>query len=168
MKKFLHYLHLNYRPERIKLNDGILYSYELCQLHLNARLIVLSGCNTGMGPLKQGEGLLSLSRSFFYSGARTVAFTLWPQADHAGAEIMIGFYYGIKNKERLEDALQSAKLEYLSNADPVKSHPYYWGAFLISGETDPIIISPNFPTVAIILILVLAGTGGFTYCKIKA
>ncbi len=157
---------LELTPEKDQINDGILYSYELCQLHLNAQMIVLSGCNTGMGPLKQGEGLLSLSRSFFFSGSRTVAFTLWPQADHAGAEIMIGFYNGIKNKMRLEDALQSAKLEYLSSADPAKSHPYYWGAFLISGKTDPIMLNHDFPWIAIILILALTGIGAFIYRKI--
>jgi CHAT domain-containing protein len=149
-------------------NDGVLYSYELYQLQLNAQLIVLSGCNTGMGLLKQGEGLLSLSRSFFYSGARSVAFTLWPQADQTGADIMIGFYTGIKNKKRLESALQSAKLNYLSDADPAKSHPYYWGGFLIVGKTDPIILNNYSPKMTIILILLCAGMGVLTYRKFRS
>jgi CHAT domain-containing protein len=152
---------------RDTLNDGVLYSYELYQLQLNAQLIVLSGCNTGMGLLKQGEGLLSLSRSFFYSGARSVAFTLWPQADQSGAEIMIGFYRGIKSRKRLEDALQSAKLDYLKNADPAKSHPYYWGGFLIVGKTDPVILNSDFPKISIMLILLCLGIGGFTYRKLR-
>ncbi len=159
---------LELAPGKDTLNDGVLYSYELYQLQLNAQLIVLSGCNTGMGPLKQGEGLLSLSRSFFYSGARSVAFTLWPQADQTGADIMIGFYKGIKNKKRLEDALQSAKLNYLSDADPAKSHPYYWGGFLIVGKTDPIILNNYFPKMTIILILLCAGIGGLTYRKFRS
>jgi CHAT domain-containing protein/tetratricopeptide (TPR) repeat protein len=149
-------------------NDGILYSYELYQLQLNAQLIVLSGCNTGMGLLKLGEGLLSLSRSFFFSGARSVAYTLWPQADQTGADIIIRFYTGIKNKKRLESALQSAKLNYLSDADPAKSHPYYWGGFLIVGKTDPIILNTNWPKMTIILILLCAGVGGLTYRKFRS
>jgi CHAT domain-containing protein len=149
-------------------NDGFLYSYELYQLQLNAQLIVLSGCNTGMGLLKQGEGLLSLSRSFFYSGARSVAFTLWPQADETGADIMIGFYKGIKDEKRLEDALRHAKLDYLSGADPVKSHPYYWGGFLIVGKTDPIIRKKYFPGIPIILIVLFAGTVSLTYFKFRS
>ena len=52
-------------PGKDAFNDGVLYSYELYQLQLNAQLIVLSGCNTGMGQLKQGEGLLSLVKKLF-------------------------------------------------------------------------------------------------------
>jgi CHAT domain-containing protein len=155
-------------PGKDSLNDGVLYSYELCQLQLNAQLIVLSGCNTGMGQLKQGEGLLSLSRSFFYSGARSVAFTLWSQADQAGANIMIGFYKGIKNKKRLEMALQTAKLNYLSQTDPAKSHPYYWGGFLIVGKTDPIILNYDFPKIAIILILAFVNLSGLAFRKFRS
>ena len=150
------------------LNDGVLFSYELYQLQLKAQLIVLSGCNTGMGQLKQGEGLLSLSRSFFYSGVRSVAYTLWPLADQTGAEIMIGFYKGIKYKKRLEDALQSSKINYLSMADPAKSHPYYWGGFLIVGKTDPIILDNRYPKITFVLILLCAGVGGLTYRKFKS
>jgi CHAT domain-containing protein len=156
---------LELTPEMDTLNDGLLYSYELYQLQLNAQLIVLSGCNTGMGQLKQGEGLLSLSRSFFYTGARSVAFTLWPQADQTVADIVIGFYKGIKNKKRLDDALQSAKLEYLTDADPAKSHPYYWGGFLIVGKTEAIILNDHFPKLTIFLIILCLGVGGWTYRK---
>ncbi len=159
---------LELSPCKDTLNDGVLYSYELYQLQLNAQLIVLSGCNTGMGQLKQGEGLLSLSRSFFYCGARSVAFTLWPQADQTGADIMIGFYKGIKNKKRLEDALQSSKLDYLSMADPAKSHPYYWGGFLIVGKTGPIILDNNYSKITFVLILLCAGVGGLTYRKFRS
>jgi CHAT domain-containing protein len=159
---------LELSPCKDTLNDGVLYSYELYQLQLNAQLIVLSGCNTGMGQLKQGEGLLSLSRSFFYSGARSVAFTLWSQADQTGADIMIGFYKGIRNKKSLEEAMQSAKLNYLSVADPAKSHPYYWGGFLIVGRTDPITFSNHFPKITFILILLCAGVGGLTYRKFRS
>ncbi len=152
-------------PGMDSLDDGLLCSYELYQLQLNAQLIVLSGCNTGMGKLKQGEGLLSLSRSFFYCGARSVAFTLWPQADQTGAEIMIGFYKGIQDNKRLEDALQTSKIDYLSNADPAKSHPFYWGGFLIVGKTDPIVLDNHYPKITILLILICIGVGGLTYRK---
>ncbi len=81
---------------------------------------------------------------------------------------MIGFYTGIKNKKRLESALQSAKLNYLSDADPAKSHPYYWGGFLIVGKTDPIILNNYFPKMTIILILLCAGVGGLTYRKFRS
>ncbi len=151
------------------MNDGYLYSYELYQLQISAQLIVLSGCNTGMGTLKTGEGILSLSRSFLYSGVRSIAYTLWPEPDQAGADIMIEFYKGIKSKKMLEDALQSAKLIYLSVADPAKSHPYYWGGFLIAGKTDPVILEGRyFQGICVILILLFAAGGGLTYRKFKS
>jgi len=155
------------KPDSDSINDGLLYSYELYQLQLNAQLIVLSGCKTGMGKLQQGEGLLSLSRSFLYSGVHSVAYTLWPQADKAGAEIVIGFYKGIKKNKRLEDALQFAKLDYLSNSDPAKTHPYYWSGFVIAGKTDPIMLNNYFPKATIFLVLIFVSIGGLTYCKFR-
>jgi CHAT domain-containing protein len=68
--------------------DGNLYSYELMQMKLDAQLVVLSGCNTGYGLLRNCEGLVSLARSFFYTGVRTVALTLWPVADQAGSRLV--------------------------------------------------------------------------------
>jgi CHAT domain-containing protein len=150
------------------LDDGVLYSYELYQLQMNAQLIVLSGCNTGTGLLRQGEGLLSLSRSFFYSGARSVVFTLWPQADQTGADIMIGFYKGIKNKKSLEEALQTSKLVYLKDADPVKSHPYYWGGYLIVGKTDPVILNNYFSKKAILLVMLCVCVAGISYRQFRS
>ena len=118
--------------------DGYLYSYELNQMDLNAQLVVLSGCNTGFGILRKSEGLISIARSFFYTGVRTIAYTLWPVADGAGATLISDFYKEVKHHQRLDDALKTSKLKFLEQADPVKAHPFYWAGYVIVGKTDPV------------------------------
>jgi CHAT domain-containing protein len=116
--------------------DGYLYAYELSQMKLKAQLVVLSGCNTGYGRLRKSEGLVSLARSFFYTGVRTVAYTLWPVADNAGSTLTGSFYREIRHHQTLDRALRNAKLEFLEHADPVKAHPFYWAGYVIVGKTD--------------------------------
>jgi len=134
----LSYLIFNPNSDTNSSDDGLLHSFELYQLQLNAELVVLSGCNTGTGKLQLGEGLLSLARSFYYTGVRSVVYTLWTIADKASAKLMKAFYKQLITGKSLEKGLQSAKLEYLQNADPTKIHPYYWAGFVISGNTSPL------------------------------
>ncbi|HLO60730.1 MAG TPA: CHAT domain-containing protein [Bacteroidales bacterium] len=119
-------------------DDGRLYSYEINESQLNAHLVVLSGCSTGYGRLMFSEGLVSLARSFFYTGVRTVVFTLWNIADDAGSKISTGFYGQMSEHQSLDIAMRNAKLEYLENADPLKSHPYYWAGYIVLGRTQSI------------------------------
>jgi len=132
-------------------DDGHLYAYEISQLELKAQLVVLSGCNTGYGILRRSEGLISIARSFFYTGVRTIAYTLWPVADKAGFALCELFYRGVKKDQQMDVAMRNAKLEYLKNADPVKTHPYYWANYIIVGNTDnvPLKKYPLLPTLLI-------------------
>jgi CHAT domain-containing protein len=118
--------------------DGNLYSYELMQMDLDAQLVVLSGCNTGYGLLRNSEGLVSIARSFFYTGVRTVAYTIWPVADQAGSSLVKFFYQGLRHRQTLDNALQEAKLSFLEKAEPVKAHPFYWAGYVIVGKTAPV------------------------------
>ncbi len=120
------------------MNDGNLYSYEISQLKLQAQLVVLSGCNTGYGWLLQNEGLISIARSFLYTGIRTIAYTLWPLADKAGADLISSFYRALRSRLPLDKAMRKTKLSYLENADPVMAHPYYWSGYIVVGKTDPV------------------------------
>jgi CHAT domain-containing protein len=149
--------------------DGNLYAYELSQMDLNAQLVVLSGCNTGFGLLRKSEGLISIARSFFYTGVRTVMYTLWPVADEAGATLIVNFYKELKHRQRLDDALRVSKLNFLKNADPVKAHPFYWAGYVIVGKTDKVQLT-EFPAwskivLAILLTLTLST---FVYRKFRA
>ncbi|MEZ4999487.1 MAG: CHAT domain-containing protein [Bacteroidales bacterium] len=77
-------------------NDGKLNTYEIYNIPVNAKMIVLSSCNTGSGRLESGEGVMSLARGFFYSGAPTVVMSLWEVDDISGSEIIKKFYKNIK------------------------------------------------------------------------
>jgi hypothetical protein len=87
-----------------------------------------------------------------------VVYTLWPVSDITGTQIIIGFYKELVRGLELQDALRSSKLNYLSRADPVKSHPYFWAGYIITGKTEPIMgISLRSFIVRRIALILLAG-----------
>jgi len=113
--------------------DGFLRLHEIYNLRLNADLVVLSACQTGLGKEVRGEGLIGLTRGFMYAGSPRVMASLWQVDDAATAELMKRFYR-VMMRERLTPAaaLRTAQLEMLK-----KKHwqsPYYWGAFVLQGE----------------------------------
>ncbi len=118
--------------------DGILHTYEIYSLSLKADLVVLSGCSTGSGKLRKGEGVLSLARGFVYAGCPGVVLTQWQVADQASAELMDRFYAQLAQKQPRDVALQQAKISYMKSADPVKQHPCYWAGYVLYGDTSPV------------------------------
>ncbi|MGH9944440.1 MAG: CHAT domain-containing protein, partial [Pyrinomonadaceae bacterium] len=113
--------------------DGFLRLHEIYNLRLNAELVVLSACQTGLGKEVRGEGLIGLTRGFMYAGAPRVLASLWQVDDAATTELMKRFYRGM-TQEKLPPAaaLRTAQLEMLK-----KRHwqsPYYWGGFVLQGE----------------------------------
>lgn len=118
--------------------DDFLHTYELYNMQLNASLAVLSACNTGIGKLVSGEGIMSLARGFLYAGCPNVLMSLWPVDDQSTAQIMQRFYVGLKNGLTMDDALRTAKLAYLNEADDARSAPFYWANFVLIGEANPI------------------------------
>src|SRR5690606_21917298 len=97
----------------------------------------LSACNTGMGKLENGEGLMSLSRALTYAGVRSSVYSLWEVPDEETAEIMLSFYGHLKSGLSKAEALARAKHDFLAN-NPMKSHPFFWAGFVINGNTSPI------------------------------
>ncbi|MDN5210828.1 CHAT domain-containing protein [Fulvivirgaceae bacterium BMA12] len=118
--------------------DGLLYTYELYNMDMNAQLACLSACNTGFGNLQGGEGVVSLARGFMYAGVPNVMMSLWSVPDNSTAEIMKVFYEEIDLGKGKADALRTAKLKYLRRADANTSNPYYWGAITMVGDNEPI------------------------------
>lgn len=112
--------------------EPLLY-HELYGMHFPAELVVLSACNTGMGKLEKGEGLMSLSRALTYSGVRSSVYSLWQVPDKETAEIMMTFYAYLKKGHSKTEALTRAKREFLAN-NPMKSHPFFWAGFVINGH----------------------------------
>jgi CHAT domain-containing protein/Tfp pilus assembly protein PilF len=122
-------------------NDGLLNTYELFNMELNAELAVLSACNTGNGILLKGEGIMSLARGFFYAGVPSIVMTLWSVEDYSGVELMTSFYSALAEGKTKDEALQYAKLNYLRSTDQLKAHPHFWAAYVSIGDTMPIHIS---------------------------
>jgi len=116
--------------------DRKLYVRDLYNLKLNADMVVLSACETGLGELQQGEGILSLARGFAYAGAKSIISSLWSVNDKSTADIMTSFYSHLKEGKTKDDALRRAKLDYLSQ-NP-NAQPFYWAAFTAVGDMKPI------------------------------
>lgn len=109
--------------------DGLLQVYEIFNLRLNADLVALSACETGLGEHVTGEGMIGLTRGFIYAGTRSLLVSLWPVSDLSTPELMTGFYrhLGVGTKT---EALQQAKLERIGAGD----EPYRWAPFILAGD----------------------------------
>jgi CHAT domain-containing protein/Tfp pilus assembly protein PilF len=113
--------------------DGFLRLHEVYNLQLNADLIVLSACETGLGKEIKGEGLIGLTRGFMYSGVPRVIASLWDVDDLATAELMKIFYRGL-----LKDGLPAAAALRVAQVEMSKqkrwASPYFWAGFVLQGE----------------------------------
>jgi CHAT domain-containing protein len=112
--------------------DGFLQVREIANLRLAAELVVLSACETARGHIEAGEGILGLTRSFLYSGARSVVSALWKIGDKATAMFMRKYYYYLSKKNDKAQALRLAKIDLLKSR---YSHPFYWAPFVLHGES---------------------------------
>lgn len=114
-------------------NDGVLYLGEVYGLTLRADLVTLSACDTGLGRIAEGEGLIGLTRGFLHAGARSVLVSLWPVQDRQTADLMVAFYDAHLSGQSKAEALQTAKLD-LIDAHPLAARPYYWAGFVLAGQ----------------------------------
>ncbi|TCP24205.1 tetratricopeptide repeat protein [Tenacibaculum skagerrakense] len=124
-------------------NPAIYFSKDTLHLHelythkTNADLVVLSACESNLGELKKGEGVFSLSRGFFYSGAKSVISSLWNVNDVSTSSIMKDFYKNLNNNQSKSEALNNAKRNYLKEHSLSEKSPYYWASFVLIGDTSP-------------------------------
>ena len=114
--------------------DGVLQMDEIMRLKMNADLVTLSACSTGLGKFVNGEGVLGLTRAFFYAGARNVAVSLWNVNDSATATLMENFYRNLNRGLPKSEAMRRAKLAMLRGSQASWRHPYFWAAFVVEGE----------------------------------
>lgn len=120
----------------IDFGDAKIYLPYLYGLSLSSDLVVLSACQTSLGELKRGEGVMSLTRGFTYAGARSLISSLWKVNDRATAQIFASFYQQLSTGKTKAEALHLAKSAYLQDKaipDEEKS-PYYWAGFIHYGD----------------------------------
>lgn len=116
-------------------SDGILYSDEMYNLDLNADLMVLSACETGLGHLRKGEGIVGLSRALLYAGSKNIMVSLWPVSDRSTSDLMVDFYLYMLNGKKSDSYLNWLRMAKLTMIKSKKySHPYYWSPFILVGK----------------------------------
>ncbi|MCB0492834.1 MAG: CHAT domain-containing protein [Cyclobacteriaceae bacterium] len=113
--------------------DGNLYSGEIYNLELNADLVALSACETGLGKISKGEGVIGLSRALVYAGARSIIVSFWNVADASTSLLMREFYTQLlaENNNDFSAALRASKLKMIK--EKTYAAPYYWAPFVILG-----------------------------------
>lgn len=119
--------------------DGNLSSGEIYGLELNADLVMLSACQTGLGKVAKGEGIIGLSRALLYAGARNLMVSLWSVADESTSKLMIDFYTFLLKGENKNEALRLAKLKMIKEGINTKAgkkelEVYYWSPFVLIGK----------------------------------
>jgi CHAT domain-containing protein len=114
----------------IRLGPSYLNLYDLYQLKLDAELVTLSGCATGLNVVAAGDELLGLVRGLLYAGAHSLLLTLWDVHDRSTSDFMASFYRLLARGEGRAGAMRTAVRELRSNYP----HPYYWAPFVLIGK----------------------------------
>ena len=114
-------------------DNGLLQAWEIFEkVRIDADLVTLSACESGLGREMGGEGLIGLTRAFQYAGARSVLASLWKVEDKSTAELMKRFYGYVKAGRPKDEALRLAQIDLIRSAD--FSQPRDWAAFQLNGD----------------------------------
>jgi CHAT domain-containing protein len=117
--------------------DGVLTALEASGLDLwGTQLVVLSACETGIGKVSNGEGVYGLRRALVNAGAEAQVMSLWKVDDAATRDLMVDYYKRLLSGAGRAEALRQTQLAMLNSKD--RNHPYYWAAFIASGDVRPI------------------------------
>jgi CHAT domain-containing protein len=111
--------------------DGFFTMSEVMGLSLQADVVALTACETGLGENVSGEGVMGMGRAFQYAGARNVFVSLWSVAEASSTEMTLAFFQHINNGKEPVDAIQLARQDVRQKG---YEHPFYWGAFILYGE----------------------------------
>lgn len=112
-------------------DDGLLYGEEAYNLSMGARLVTLSSCESGAGKIARGEGLLALTRGFFYAGAGNVLSSLWKVPDESTKDLMLDFYRYVLRGMSFTQSIRRAKLNLIGS--PSTAYPREWAGFILIG-----------------------------------
>lgn len=132
-----------------------LYAYELFDTQMNSELVMLNSCSSGSGSYLQGSGIMGISRALRYAGAKSLALNLWSVNDKSASEFAINFYTTIDEGASKWESMRNAKLSLLKTGN---ANPYYWGAYMLIGNSSPLTKKPAragflYPVLLVIIIL---------------
>lgn len=114
-------------------DDGVLTALEASGLNLwGTKLVVLSACDTGLGEVRNGEGVYGLRRAFALAGAESLVMSLWPVSDYSTRKLMASYYRNLKQGMGRGESLRQVQLDLLKRNPQL--HPFYWASFIQSGE----------------------------------
>jgi CHAT domain-containing protein len=129
---------LLFTQKQHEIEGNELYANDLYNMRLPTEMVVLSACNTGNGKLRRGEGVMSLSRAFTYTGVPSTVMSLWKAPDESTRTLMLTFYQNLKMGMNKDVALQKAKLSQLASSDASSTNPFFWAGFVASGDMRPL------------------------------
>ena len=141
-----------------------LYLDDISKLHLKAKMVVLSACQTNLGQVFKGEGAMSLANSCFYAGAQSVVSSLWDAEDMVTSELMDEFTSNLDLGMPKDKAMQLAQIKHLNTYTGFRSNPLFWAGFSVMGSTDSLqfVKSPEYSKWAMtffgVIIIVLIAT----------
>ncbi len=148
-------------PDSVTTDDGYLHAYEIYAMQLQAELAVLTACETGIGQLNRGEGIMSLAHSFMYAGCPSVVMSLWKIDEKASADIIAAFYKHLSGGKSKSESLRLAKIEHMQQSGAY-AHPYFWAGMALLGNEEPV-YARAFPLwwwgVAVLLLGLLCAAG---------
>jgi CHAT domain-containing protein len=123
----------------VQLADGQLNAIDAFSLNLaGCELVTLSGCETGLALIGGGDEQLGLGRAFLAAGASALVMSLWPVEDAATNELMELFYQQLLGGASKVEALRAAQRYLLHHENTLYTHPYFWAAFRLVGDTGPL------------------------------
>jgi CHAT domain-containing protein len=126
-------------PREREMNNS-LYLYDIYNCDLSSKLTVIAACESGKPGYQDGEGMISLAHAFNYAGSESLITGLWKIDEQASATLMELFYDNLLIGLSKDEALQYAKLTYLSTATGRTLNPQYWAGLVVMGDTAPLVI----------------------------
>jgi len=166
--EFPNFSYLAFAYSNDTLLNNRLYAAEIYQLSIPAELVFLSACQTSIGKYHQSEGLISLARAFTFAGAKSIIATLWSINDQQTSFVATEFYRNLKLQKTKSQALQQAKLHYLSQSSNSNlAHPYYWSAMILMGDDKAITLPPRkiYPIAIIGVAVAILSLAAFVWTK---